>query len=172
MHVNTLFPSSSNDDGDVKGGIIVLKLKKIKEADNAEISLNVSYKDTEEKAYNNSKKVKFKDSNEDYYDNNGIRKAVVLSRYVGTMKNWTIYEKTQYEEFEAKKENNITEYCYDEDYVKTVLGVNERSSVKLNVSEGYKETFKELKKYLEDENKILNDEDMKKEIELLDKLSK
>lgn len=172
MHVNTLFPSSSNDDGDVKGGIIVLKLKKIKEADNAEISLNVSYKDTEEKAYNNSKKVTFKDSNEDYYDNNGIRKAVVLSRYVGTMKNWTIYEKTQDEEFDARKENHITEYCHDDDYVKTVLGVNERSSIKLNVSENYKETFKELKKYMENENKVLNDDDMKKEIELLDKLSK
>lgn len=172
MQVNTLFPSSSNDDGDVKGGIIVLKLKKIKEADNAEISLNVSYKDTEEKAYNNSKKVTFKDSNEDYYDNNGIRKAVVLSRYVGTMKNWTIYEKTQYEEFDARKENHITEYCHDDDYVKTVLGVNERSSIKLNVSENYKETFKELKKYMENENKVLNDDDMKKEIELLDKLSK
>lgn len=172
MHINTLFPSSSNDEGNVKGGIIVLKLRKINEAENADISLNVSYKDTDEKVYNNGKKITFRETKEDYYDNNGIRKAIVLARYVGTMKNWTIYEKTKYEDFEAKKEHNVTDYCYDDDYIKTVLGVNERTSVKLSVSKEYKETFKELKKYMEEENEELKDNDMKNEIELLDKLSK
>ena len=112
----------------------------------------------------------FKDSSEDYYDNLGIRKAIVLARYVGTMKNWATYERTKYEEFDAGKEYNVTDYCYDDDYVKTVLGVNERTSVKLSVSENYKETFKNLKTYIEQENKELKDKDLNNEIEILDKL--
>jgi len=171
MHVNTLFPSSSNDDGDVKGGIIVLKLKKTNNETNGEIELKVSYKDTDEREHNNSQKVSYKDSNEDYYDNQGIRKAIVLARYVGTMKNWTIYEKTKYDEFEATNTNYVViDYIYDDDYVKKVLGVNERSSVKLSVSSNYKETFKKLKTYMEQEKEILKDDDMNNEIEILNKL--
>ena len=170
MHVNTLFPSSSNEDGDVKGGIIVLKLKKTKEAEKGDIELNVSYKDTEEESHKNSKKVSLRDSNEDYYDNSGIRKAIVLARYVGTMKNWITYERTQYEEFEAGKEYNVTDYCYDDEYVKNVLGVNERTSVKLSVSENYKETFRNIKTYIEQENKVLNDKDLNSEIDILNEL--
>ncbi|MBQ3409452.1 MAG: VWA domain-containing protein [Clostridia bacterium] len=170
MHVNTLFPSSSNDDGDVKGGIIVLKLKKIKKSDNAQVELNVSYKDTEENSHQNSKKVSFKDDNQDYYDNLGIRKAIVLARYVGTMKNWTIYEKTKYEEFKPSKVYDVTDFAYEDEYVKRVLGVNERTSIKITISEEYKETFRKLKDYMEQENIILKDNDMENEIEILDKL--
>lgn len=170
MHVNTLFPSSSNDDGDVKGGIIVLKLKKIKEVENGDIELNVSYKDTDERNHQNNKKVSFKDSQDDYYDNLGIRKAIVLARYVGTMKNWVTYERTKYEDFEAGKEYDVTDFAYDDEYVKNVLGVNERTSVKLSVSDNYKETFKNLKTYIEQENKDLNDKDLNSEIEIINTL--
>ena len=170
MHVNTLFPSNSNDDGDVKGGIIVLKLKKANKSRSGDIELKVSYKDTDEKEHLNDKKVSFKDSNEDYYDNLGIRKAIVLARYVGTMKNWTIYERTKYEEFDAGKEYDVTDYCHDDEYVKNVLGINERQSAKLSVSDNYKETFKKLKTYIEQENKMLNDNDLNNEIEIINKL--
>lgn len=170
MHVNTLFPSNSNDDGEVKGGIIVLKLKKIDESKNSDIELKVSYKDNDEKEHQNDKRAAFKDSNEDYYDNLGIRKAIVLARYVGTMKNWTTYERTKHEEFNAGREYDVTDYCYDDEYVKNVLGINERKSVQLSVSDNYKETFKKLKTYIEQENKILNDKDLNNEIDIIDML--
>ena len=170
MHVNTLFPSSSNENGEVKGGIIVLKLKKLHKADGGDIELNVSYKDTSEMSHHNNKKVSFKDSKDDYYDNLGIRKAIVLARYVGTMKNWVTYERTKNEEFEASKRYNLTDYSYDDEYVKNVLGADERTSVKLSVSDDYKATFKRLKSYIEQENKELDDKDLNNEIELINLL--
>ena len=86
------------------------------------------------------------------------------------MKNWTIYERTKYEEFDAGKEYDVTDYCHDDEYVKNVLGINERQSAKLSVSDNYKETFKKLKTYIEQENKMLNDNDLNNEIEIINKL--
>lgn len=173
MHVNTLFPSSSNEEGEVKGGIIVLKLKKVKEDANAnsnEIELAVSYTDVDEKKHECSKRITFKESKEDYYENDGIRKAIVLARYVGTMKNWVAYERTHKVEFEAEDNAKITDYDYDNKYVKKLLGENERASTKLTVDQSYKQVFKKLKEYVESENIVLNDNDMQKEIEILELL--
>lgn len=167
MHINTLFPASSNSDGEVKGGIVVLKLKRKNEAEENDISLKISYKDSKEQNHSNEENIEFKNSEEDYYDNLGIRKAIVLARYVNTIKNWIIYEKTNKQEFLIDTETGITEFSYDEDYIKTVLGVNERTSTKLTVNESYKENFRVIKNYLEEENKELNDEYLKNEIEIL-----
>ena len=168
MHINTLFPASSNSDGEVKGGIVVLKLKRKNESEKNDISLKISYKDTKEQNHSNEENVEFKNSEEDYYDNLGIQKAIVLARYVNTIKNWIIYEKTTKQEFLISSETGITEFCYDEDYIKTVLGVNERKSTKLTVNEKYKENFKLIKNYIEEENKKLDDKNLKNEIEILE----
>ena len=73
-------------------------------------------------------------------------------------------------EAEAGKEYDVTDFAYDDEYVKNVLGVNERTSVKLSVSDNYKETFKNLKTYIEQENKELNDKDLNSEIEIINTL--
>ena len=170
MHINTLFPSSSNSDGEVKGGIVVLKLKKKAESTSNNISLNISYKDSKEQEHSNEEKVEFKQSTQDYYDNTGIQKAIVLARYVNTLKNWIIYERSNNQEFIINENTGITEFDYDESYIKNVLGVNERKSTKLTVSDNYKETFKLIKSYIEEENKTLKDDTLKNEIDILDKL--
>ena len=170
MHINTLFPSARNSSGDVKGGIVVLKLKRVKEAENPDISLNISYKDNEETEHSNSRKVEFKMNTADYYDNTGIRKAIVLARYTNVMKDWILFEKSQKEEFAINEKNEVPEPIYDEDYIKNVLGIHERQSQKLTVCESYKNIFKELKTYIQSEKNILNDENFNKEIEIIEKL--
>ncbi|MBP3502502.1 MAG: VWA domain-containing protein [Clostridia bacterium] len=170
MHINTLFPSSSNSDGEVKGGIVVLKLKKKAGSISNNISLNISYKDSKEQEHSNKEKVEFKQSMQDYYDNTGIQKAIVLARYVNTLKNWIIYERSNNQEFIIDDNTGITEFDYDESYIKDVLGVHERKSTKLTVSGNYKEIFKLIKSYIEEENKTLKDDTLKNEIDILDKL--
>ncbi len=170
MHINTLFPSSSNSNGEVKGGIVVLKLKKKAESNSNNISLNISYKDSKEQSHSNEEKVKFKQSAEDFYDNTGIQKAIVLARYVNTLKNWIIYERTTNQEFIIDENTGIKEFDYDDTYVKRILGENERKSTKLTVNEKYKETFKLIKSYIEEENKTLKDDTLKNEIQILDML--
>ena len=51
-----------------------------------------------------------------------------------------------------------------------ILGENERTSQKLTVSEQYKNIFKQIKNYINEQNKILNDDNFDNEIEILDKL--
>lgn len=167
MHVNTLFPSSSNSEGEVKGGIVVLKLKKKNESTSNNINLKISYRDSKNQKHSNEQIVNFKESQNDYYDNTGIRKAIVLARYVNTLKNWIIYEKSNNQEFFINEQTGITEFNYEEEYIKRVLNENEITSTKLTVSENYKKIFKQIKSYIDQENNVLNDENLENEIEIL-----
>ena len=83
MRVNTLFPSES-EDGKTRGGIILIKLKQTGEK--SDIKLTCSYKDRNGIPYSISEDIEF--SNQMRGSDNGIRKAVLLSRYVNLMHDW------------------------------------------------------------------------------------
>ena len=53
-----------------------------------------------------------------------------------------------------------------------MLGINERTSVNLKVSEKYKEVFSKLREYIIREKDEVKDDDLKQEIEILDRLVK
>eukprot|EP00490_Sorites_sp_Unknown_P014390 CAMPEP_0114657594 /NCGR_PEP_ID=MMETSP0191-20121206/14197_1 /TAXON_ID=126664 /ORGANISM="Sorites sp." /LENGTH=215 /DNA_ID=CAMNT_0001877359 /DNA_START=1379 /DNA_END=2023 /DNA_ORIENTATION=+ len=62
MNVNTLFPSPTDDDGDTKGGVIIVKLKKMHEYN---ISISCKYKDKTGKQFSNKQNVSFDNNNND-----------------------------------------------------------------------------------------------------------
>ena len=173
MNINTLFPSKTTSDGEVKGGVVLLKLsKKDNSSDetNNDITLNVSYKDRDGKEYQNSQKVRFT-NNEEHYDNTGIRKAIMLTRYVNTLKDWILYERSDGDRrFLITIDNGIQDCLYTENQIYRILGENERTSVDLEVSDEYKEIFSNLKTYMEQEISEIQDETLNQEIEILDKL--
>ena len=173
MHVNTLFPSKRNDDGEVKGGIILLKLKKKDEVNDGKISLKVSYKDRNGEEHSNEQGVNF-DRNGEYYDNTGIRKGIVLTRYVNALKDWILYERCSNREYKDKllytEKTGIVSPVYEEDEIIKILGENERTSVRLKVSEESKELFEKLYEYIKSEKDEIGDNTMKQELDVLDKL--
>ena len=169
MKVNTLFPSKSSETGEVKGGIVLVKLSKMKEKNNGEINLEVTYKDRNGNEHKNTQTVDF-DKNEEFYENTGIRKAIVLTRYVNVLKNWILYERTADDKFMLVANTGIIDFLYTQEEVTNVLGEHERTSVKLKVSEEYKEIFRNIKKYILKENEVILDKELDKEIEILDKL--
>ncbi len=124
MNINTLFPSKTTSDGEVKGGVILLKLAR-KNSGSENITLNVSYKDREGNEYKNSQIVEFKvnqiqvlDINQslEYYDNTGIRKAILLTRYANALKNWTLYERSEKDDrFIITPNTGITDCSYTEE---------------------------------------------------------
>ena len=61
--ISTLFQSNSNSDGETKGGVILIKLKRIEKyktrQEEEKINLAVSYKDKKGKEHSNSEEVKF-----------------------------------------------------------------------------------------------------------------
>lgn len=173
MNVNTLFPSASNSNGEVKGGVILLKLKPKQNANDLmrTTKLSVSYKDRNGKNYSNEQKVNIKsDLKEEYYGNTGIRKAIVLVRYVNTIKNWIMYERTGEERFYIVEYAGIPECDSINEEAKYLLGENERTSVKLTVSQNYKNVFSKIKTYIESENEQIQDSLLEQEINILDKL--
>ena len=171
MNVNTLFPSKTTNSGEVKGGVVLLKLSKITDNQNGDIELNVSYKDREGKEYSNKQTIEFNE-NKEFYDNTGIRKAIVLTRYVNTLKNWILYERSEEERFLIMPQYGISDCILPDEQIKTILGENERTSVELTVSDKYKEIFTKVKDYIAKENEYIKDNTLKQELEILDKLIK
>lgn len=192
MKVNTLFPSSSNSEGEVKGGVILLKLTprmfttSYPNEQAMYTKVTVSYKDASGDSHKNEQKVDFEASTEDRYDNTGIRKAIALTRYANVMKDWILYERAKDIErndtdilIKDKNRVLITEetgiikcpYCEPE-IIRTFLGENERQSKAINVSTEYVDTLLKIKNYLKSEIKEIGDNDMNQEVELLDLLVK
>ena len=172
MEVNTLFPSKS-EGGEVKGGVILLKLEKKNQKDDGELELKVTYKDRNGNKHENEQVVKLKDTGEERYDNTGIRKAIMLTRYANTLKNWILYERSEERKFLIRPEIGICDcMIVDPQEVYELLGEWERTSVELTVSDEYKEIFSNLKDYMEEEIEILDDEDLEQEIDILKELIK
>ena len=170
MNVNTLFPSKS-ESGEVKGGVVLLKLTPRNDAPTGKIAVKVSYKDRNGQSFNNSQEFAFRENQGEYYDNTGIQKAITLVRYVNTLKNWILYERTEKNRFLIVPTTGIIDgYLYNEDYVVLLLGEHERTSVQLSVSNEYKEIFKNLKDYIIAQNTVLNDNTFEKEYKVLDEL--
>lgn len=170
MKVNTLFPSKSDDSG-TKGGIVILKLKKISE--DAELKLSTTYEDREGNKLSTVAEFMIPDEEPEYFDNTGIRKGVLLSRYASLMKTWIDDERDgiYYETYNPHKYYDYGIMIPEEkDY--DSLHQWERVSMMLQVSEEYELVFKDFKDYFESEIKEIGDETLTKEVEILDKLLK
>jgi Ca-activated chloride channel family protein len=167
MKVNTLFPSKA-EEGEVKGGIILIKLDQISTDGN--ITLAVSYQDRNGTEESDEAQVVFPDVEPDFYENGGIRKAILLSRYADLLKNWIIDERAALESDESVQpsvtlENGIVVPGPVE------LGEWERQSLPLTVSEPYRNLFEVFGTYFENESDALGDIDLQQEEVVLDKLS-
>jgi len=176
MKVNTLFPSLT-ENGQTKGGIVLLKLKKVGEGSD-DIKLKVSYKNIDGKKFSNAQTVEFNHKKGEYYDNSGIQKAILISDFVTIMKNWLI---------DARAGCNDNVKWIMQDYVTIMkrcmifppkrpifptVKTWERKSCKLKVSDGYKKLFQVFRQYYVSQMQKLNDKSLQKELDILDILIK
>jgi hypothetical protein len=167
MKVNTIFPSRA-EEGEVKGEIILIKLKQISPEGN--LKLAVSYEDRNGTKDGEEAVVNFPDAEPDFYQNDGIRKAVLLSRYADLLKDWIVDERRALETGETITPS-VT--LVDEIVVpvSVELGEWERQSVPLQVSEPYKKLFGVFDSYFETEGGALEDIDLQQEEVVLETLS-
>jgi Ca-activated chloride channel family protein len=173
MKVNTLFPSKT-DGGETRGGIVLLKLKKT--SANSSLSLKASYEDRNGKKDYDESEIEFKEVESDFYENNGIRKGILLARYADLVKNWLIEENDLYE--------NVDDDNYVIPYVNENIGIIcpppfpypielnewERESLDLSVSTHYKRMFERFSTYYMEEMSAISDKDLRKELDVLDLL--
>ena len=182
MKVNTLFPSPK-EDGETKGGVVLLKLKKT--AEDGRLVLRVSYEDRLGKKYQNKKEVMISTAaqDQDDYPNTGIRKAILLSRYADLAKSWIADERPEEDKtikripgiYLITREHGIVACTIesgclppDEDLE---LGRWERPSVPLSVSPHYQGLFADFSEYFEAEMKRIGDETLKQELRIVEKLA-
>ena len=176
MKVSTLFPSET-EEGETRGGLVLLHLKKLSNSSTNTLELNVSYEDRNGQNHNQTASFEFQDdAQKEYYDNSGIRKGITLSRYATLMKNWMIYERTGQKTPEGESTSLLPDiyqergiFCFPD--FEFELGRWERQSQELSVSRGYKELFKQFIPYFEREMEALDDDTMKQEKNILDSLA-
>eukprot|EP01083_Nonionella_stella_P035520 96915_1 len=89
MNVKSLFPSPPDDEGAVKGGIVLIKLKNDKEMQ-SNLFIECSFEDKAGKKFKNKQNVVLisKDEEDEFYATLGTRKGILLTRYVILMKQW------------------------------------------------------------------------------------
>lgn len=186
MKVNTLFPSKT-EGGETRGGVVILKLNPTSgaaaEPVNSSLKLKVSYEDRNGKEDASEAQIMFKNRDADYYENSGIRKAVLLVRYANLIKAWlidanrfqkrppevpcppiVIYE-TGIRCPEMRCFPPMPPQCQIE------LGEWERQSNPLSVDSHYRGVMADFAKYFSAEMKEISDDTLKQELEILEKLA-
>ena len=170
MKVKTLFPSKK-EDGENRGGLVLLKLRKISPENSLKLNLNVSYEDRNGVIGSDEATVELEleEKEPDFFENTGIRKGIILSRYADLIKNWIIDERESIE-----KNETVTPSVNAEDgiVVPIELGRWERQSIPLRVSEPYKGLFKEFSVYFEEEMNAIGDNTLGQEVDILNTLSR
>jgi Ca-activated chloride channel family protein len=170
MYVNTLFPSKA-EEGKVKGGVVLIKLSKL--STQGIFKLNVSYKDREDRPDSDETILNLDEAaqnNEvEFFQDSGIRKAVLLTRYADLLKDWIMDERKGIDSGQTIMpvvtfESGIV--------VPAILGEWERQSVPLVVSDPYKKLFGIFGTYFQGEMKSIGDGTLQQELTVLDKLSK
>jgi Ca-activated chloride channel family protein len=167
MKVNALFPSKK-EDGETRGGLILLKLKKTSSGE--ALTLEASYEDRNGTKDTSMVTVELPEEAPEFFENSGIRKGILLSRYADLLKNWMIDEREH-----AHLSSPWIPSVDDKSGIivpPITLGQWERQSLPLLVSEPYQELFTEFRDYFEKEMNDLNDDELNQELEILDDLIK
>ncbi len=150
--IGTLFPNQKINE--IRNGMVIVKLKTLKfgngnESNKYNINMEIKYEDRNGNIYENNQCIilnvndsEISNNNHDYFDDIEIRKGILLCRYIRLLKQW------------------ITEDI-DSNHMRRSF---------LNVWNKWKNMFSNFIIYFESEMDIINDNNLQKEINLLNKL--
>jgi Ca-activated chloride channel family protein len=151
IFVNTLFPSKA-ENGQTKGGIILALLEQTGTSNH--IKLSASYQDRNGIAAGNEVDFTYA-AVLDQAPNTGVRKAVLLARYVRLVKAWIVAERQN-----AAVQAGATSTT---DW--------ERQSLPLTVSDAYRAQFQAFSALFKSEMLAIADDSLSQEVTVLDKLA-
>jgi Ca-activated chloride channel family protein len=196
MQVNTLFPSDSKEHK-TKGGIILLELEKkngseqnttasntINRNTTEEIVLSVSYKDRNGNQKSNKKIISqhYPNNDENYYENSGIQKAILLTRYASLLKTWIIETQEALAKVYSENPSSTSTPSQTTSSVNKQTGIPtppqprnletwELKTTPLQVPSHYRQVFADFKVYYEEEMNDMDDDTLERELEILNILS-
>mmetsp|Transcript_25455 Transcript_25455/g.35706 ORF Transcript_25455/g.35706 Transcript_25455/m.35706 type:complete len:500 (-) Transcript_25455:92-1591(-) len=86
--VDSSFPSQKQSDTQTKGGVVLVKLKKLSSQKSSELKFVVTYKDRYGQVYQDKDSLKIEDHSGDFFETISIRKTILLTRYVNFFKSY------------------------------------------------------------------------------------
>lgn len=165
LHVNTLFPSPTTEEG-TRGGVVLAQLERTGSGSTAELS--VSYEDRTGERSTTSRTVDFGQHEPEYFENTGVRKAVLLSRYASLMKHWIVHERAQANTTVPDEAVNAATAPGIEPYGNWSLNQWEQQSVPLTVGPEYERRIMSFRSYYQDEMEAIGDEELDQELDMMD----
>jgi Ca-activated chloride channel family protein len=175
MRVNTLFPSAKDEQGQTKGGVVLLRLVRkgtasINDSDDT-IRLRVSYEDrcgipdSSELCVRPVRRPLNSTSKDDnmFFENQGVRKAVLLARYASVLRHWLTCE----------RESEPTTFGLGgvfQNQVQPSKECNMQTCTALNVSPQFKIVFEKLLEHFIKEMTMIEDDSLQQERAILEKL--
>ena len=94
------------------------------------------------------------------FGHDGVRKAVALARYAGTLRNWA----------RAVRRGEAASTAVDDWLLPDDRGEHERESVPLAVPDGWADRFDAIRASLAETKAVVRDDDLRQELDLLDEL--
>jgi Ca-activated chloride channel family protein len=169
MKINTLFASKSDVSGAVKGGLVLLKLKKTSSSGGS-VYLKTSYEDRNGRTDGDVQAINLESKQPEYFDNSGIRKGILLTRYAALLKNWMIDERQHFQV------SSYWDPCIREDTgIVIPMEYNtqwERQSLPLMVSDSYQRIFQDFSSYFNSEMDSIGDNSLAQELDVLNVLGR
>ena len=168
MHINTLFPSKS-EGGETKGGLVLLKLQRTSTRPGSDlITLNVTYENRNGVKDSSQSSISLGQTSPEYFDNSGIRKGILLTRYAALLKNWMIDERTHLQYTKpwepcVRRDTGIIMPLENSEW--------EQTSMPLTVSQPYRALFNEFSRYLKSEMNDIGDNSLSQELVILNSLA-
>ncbi len=169
MKIHTLFPAKADESGNVRGGIVLLKLRKMSSEPDEDVFLRVTYEDRNGHQDEAVEAIPLQTVEPEYFQNSGIRKAILLTRYAALMQNWTS------DQYRYARQSSGWKPCMDEGTGIVIqpysyLSQWERQSMHLMVSGSYEWIFRDFRDYFRSEMDAIGDDDLEQELDILDTL--
>ena len=174
ISINTLFPSASID-GEVRGGIILLKLSKVDDTiidDN--VTLEVSYLDKHRTLYSERENISITTTVSN--DTNAVEKGILLVQYADIMKSWIMEQRIMEAHTDIipgntwYKDGIYETYGTIQDFIEfnnINLSQYERTSIPLDINDDYRKIFTDFTTYMNNQSDILGDDTLQQEVEML-----
>ncbi len=160
LHVNTLFPSHT-DNGSTRGGVILVALEHTGRAGN--VTLSATYEDRRGREHEVTRTVTFRDREPDYFGSPATRKAVALARYTDLLRNWAAHER-------ARASNGTPPAPPDGIDPGYASSRWEQTSVELRVSPPYDRRLRAFRAHLQSEMAAVGDDRLARELDLLERI--
>ncbi|KAB1184833.1 MULTISPECIES: VWA domain-containing protein [Haloferax] len=158
LSIETLFPSPTTA-GESRGGVILVRLHQL-ETEQPNVTLDLSWVESDSTTHGSRVTVDL--PTDQHYDNRRIRKAVALSRYGRTLREWATSVRQSSKSADAGVDDWMAR--------RETRTKHERESAPLRVSDSYAAVFDDLRDYLATESKTVDDDSMTREIAVIDDL--